>query len=1525
MRSSRRGCPVPHGYRPAGVRTGRVPAPRSLRRGSAATGRRYRPTASGVPPAFRLRSRITVVHWVRWHTTQEVSMSSVPEIVPRDFPFPEGTRGKIHDAILRITTSRQGWHGPVESVRIRRVFDGGRSGALVLDVVLRAGSERRQRVVKIGPVAEMVTEFANFRRFLGDYPTAVCAPIQEVTDGARGEGGRPGIEAEAVVYAHVEEYAGRSEVPAVTLEDVVAGAFGSGTAEQLAHGLITALFTAMATPFHNRREVQAERSLRDLNPVLGPDIVIEPGVVTAELTYPEDILQASLEGTENFPPGTPIRLADPAHSAVRVVLSSPSDGPISGVVVSTRFAERRARFDGAFETVERTADAVVADGVRTADPARGLQRVLTDPELGRVRGVVHGDLNGRNVMCVDGRPVLIDFAATTDDQPVLADAAYLEVSLIRDVFAELTYAESVRIQRLLALAGRLSAPGADERLADLLDGRQARIAFGILAKIRSSAARSYPREVVAWRDYLAQVHFTAYRTAKWGPEVQTAAKLRAVHAVAAVATEWLADDDSFAHWPDPDEVLKCVASFADPADPETLDVIAGLVAAADREQPGADVDLREFTDRYVIRYFSAEAREMVLELSREHDWFMGGAPEETPTPLVVAGGAGSGKTTVLRELAYRAAMDIVRPDGGVAGLGMPRLVHARRLLDDTDTGGLPREALALGAIRLLVDGVDEVPAPDRARLFERLDVLHRRFPRARVILAARNPEQAVRMGFEVVRIDPWPPKLAMRYIVDHSSSVVTWSYSRLRQEFRGVEGVTPGLLTMYLDVLRERRTFVALTDVYHEYFVALLDGLDPSELVRAAEVSVGADGPVAPPAGTDDFVARGVLRREGGEIHFAQGIERDFFAAMSLTEASEATLRERARSFAWRPITLLAAQLPEVPDDVLETIVRATGDGDPEFAARLLRRRPSVPYCREFVQAQSAALGDPARGRFTALRALRALGILGTPDALRQLMGQLTAQAASPELLRAALDALTGRSPSKPEDFAVPEEWLRNLLGELLDANSPRETRLAVIRVVKDERVRGLDLMLAGLVTGLDDEVAQAADDALAALDVVLPSSLRSRRPGLAAARLADIERVLPTMSVDAEIQAARADRLRQLERLDDPAFWSERLYSYGIRHDVADRVDGLFDGPVDLSEVRHLGAMEVGAANILAHRILAEHPRLRDELVFAADRGSPTSVLLIAAAAVGSPTTVWIAAKLVTELAEHDRGERIEGLAALAHAIVQADPATGFRISRDAASRLQDRAVAARLHWPWITMLAHTRPAPEELDVLLAAGDVRAIAEVATACTAFDGAPPDPLEFGEAACRFLLADRSGDPVVRALALCAAGLPQGLTEITELIADRSLGATASTISSGRYGLVEVAPLGEILPAYGQLARRSGKGDAARRLLADFHPAGLHASVAEGKAIALGYLGDWIPLVEAASGDGGRLDTAARHTVREWVPGPATPAGLGEPVAVASWLKQRLADAALSPGRRSLAEELLFEVERQHGALLPDQR
>ncbi|WP_410674052.1 hypothetical protein [Amycolatopsis sp. cmx-4-68] len=1263
-----------------------------------------------------------------------------PEITPPDFALPENTRGRIYHLLERIGSSRAGWRGGlVESIRVRRLIGGGRSGAVVLDIVLCAGSERRQRVVKMGPTEEMSREYANFRRFLRDYPTAICAPIQEVTDGARepAPDDREGFD--AVVYAHVEDYAGRPEAPACTLEDVVASAFEGDAADlELSQRLVEALFAGMATPFHNRRKILGERSLRDLNPTLGPDLVVEAGEVTAEPSYPEDVFQHSL-GPETFVPGSPIVLFGSSGSdvRVRVLPTGPAADRVAGTVVGTRFADRRAHFEAAFTTFERAGRTVFADGTGVADPALGLRRALTDPELGRVRGVVHGDLNARNVMCVDARPVLIDFAKTADGQPVFADAAWLEISLIRDVFSKLSHSELVKVQRLLALAHRLRRPAVGEELAGFFDG-PAKTAFLVLLAIRSSAARSYPKEIAAWRDYLAQLHLKSYRTAKWTGDVQTAAKLRAVHAVAAVATEWLAETDPFERWPDCAMVLRALAPLVDLDDPDAVDVVAGLAAADRTRSPGAAaIDPGDLGSRYARRHFSAKAWETLVGLSREHDSFVGPLPEGLDDAVVLAGGAGVGKSRVLRELAYRAAADVVRPEADGAAR-MPVLVDAAELLEgrSLEEGlGLPPASLVLGAVSLLVDGVDDLVPDDQDKVFGRVGESRARFPRTPVLIASRLPARAAEAGVRAVLLRAWSRKRSLRFFTTQSDVLFAEEdMRRLGGELRSLGPVSPALLTTYVEVARRNRRAVSLTDVYREYFAARVGTLDRAALINVAVRSVDRGAPVRPVEPVAEFVEQGLLRQVGESVLFTHGFERDFFAACSFADADEPFLRERARRFAWRPVSRLAAQLPEVPDEVVDILADAVTGADPVFAAQLLGRRSSA-YGAEFTRIQAAILRDPLSGRFAALSAVRALVVLGTSEALRSLERELTRPPTSPGVLCDALATLAVRHGHLDEDLRVPGDWLRALLGRLLHEDLPADVVLGAVDAIKSQRTTGLELLLADLAEAGTPVVAQAADAALAELGTVLPRPLRTRRRELVATRLATVEERLPTLSVDGDIRSARAERIDLLRRLGDPDVLLARLYAYGMHFDIAEALDGMLDDPVDLTGVQRLADLDIRTLNALVHRILAAHSELCDELVFAADSGSPVAVLLAAATALRSPASVEHAACLVAELAEVETGEKIEGLAALAHAVVAVDPVHGFEVSRRAARRLQERAIPARLYWPWTTMLAHTHPSPGELDVLLA-GDVRdAIGETARACTAFDGAPRETVNFSPAAC----------------------------------------------------------------------------------------------------------------------------------------------------------------------------------------------
>ena len=84
-------------------------------------------------------------------------------------------------------------------------------------------------------------------------------------------------------------------------------------------------------------------------------------------------------------------------------------------------------------------------------------------QTGRINSVVHGDLNPRNVLVVDGQPCLIDYALTKKDQPLFCDFVRLEGCLMMEVLpGELTWRQLLRLQRWLAVACRLAGGGPAE-------------------------------------------------------------------------------------------------------------------------------------------------------------------------------------------------------------------------------------------------------------------------------------------------------------------------------------------------------------------------------------------------------------------------------------------------------------------------------------------------------------------------------------------------------------------------------------------------------------------------------------------------------------------------------------------------------------------------------------------------------------------------------------------------------------------------------------------------------------------------------------------------------------------------------------------------------------------------------------------------------------------------------------------------------------------------------------------------------
>ncbi|WTW98862.1 hypothetical protein OG216_38430 [Streptomycetaceae bacterium NBC_01309] len=533
------------------------------------------------------------------------------------------------------------------------------------------------------------------------------------------------------------------------------------------------------------------------------------------------------------------RLLSPADTDGRVRAGS----SLRAQVVDTRILRFR-----------RLVREVLGDEVLFVDAGLRLDDVLVGPPFGRLRSIlcdsaegwvsatVHDDLNPRNVLVAEDQPYLIDHARADDDMPLLGDPAWLEVNLVRDVVARrLSPRELVRLSRCLAVASRLGRPGRDAgdgawSLRWPCQGQSEAFgaAFRVLWRIRAAARDGYPPEGRQpwWREYLSQLTLAACRTLKWPRDAHDRGTVHAALAAAGVAGEFLASEGeggpaAFDYWSTDELHLVALELLPvlDPGSPDGLTLLLDVVSAVDARGAGSDdlaAVVEQARDRTVRALCSAAAEQRLRVLSRRRTPFIPlrgsvvdrgeaapagnpGTDHEGPAlrligehaAVVLVGGAGAGKSTVLRELEYlyacavlgdrtdppvpprlpvlMHAADIARvlgSHGGHSGYSgvMARASTAGELLG----GPLCGRLLRLRGVRLMVDGLDELPLRDQEAVERWLRDLREHHPDVPLVLCRRtsayrttSPDEHMRLP--VVRLHGVTRDQARRYAAGHTA------------------------------------------------------------------------------------------------------------------------------------------------------------------------------------------------------------------------------------------------------------------------------------------------------------------------------------------------------------------------------------------------------------------------------------------------------------------------------------------------------------------------------------------------------------------------------------------------------------------------------------------------------------------------------------------------------------------------------------------------------------------------------------
>lgn len=696
-------------------------------------------------------------------------------------------------------------------------------------------------------------------------------------------------------------------------------------------------------------------------------------------------------------------------------------------------------------------------------------------------------------------------------------------------------------------------------------------------------------------------------------------------------------------------------------------------------------------------------------------------------------------------------------------------------------------------------------------------------------------------------------------------------------------------------------------------------------------------------------------------LRFRVPIYRDYFAATVIDQEPQ-TLPTRARQLSWQPPLRVAASRSTTDPELVPVVLAETAQADPPFAGQVLAAAPGVDdqTVAWFVGDQVTVLTDPRSGHVAADRAAAALVELGSRGV--RALARLVRDRRAPLVGRlAGLSALrtTTQAPDQHATRAAARPTA--LINQLLtDPAEPTQVRVAAVGYAADLRAPHLALVIAeAFRADAPWPYLRQAYGSFATLGVPIPPRLHQVYLEAAERRLYELERALPSMTLTQPTRLAQRERCQLLRQLSPTGvdLLLDRRFSFEIDEDIRTAIDELVTaGALEDSQTAQvlraqgtadswIGLFTGGddrVATAAAHRVLRDAPQHATDLVAAVgSNDSPPRLRAAAVAATesGAASLPHLERLVLDLLTTPLIAARLEPLASLLASVAAIDSTRGGQLAEHVYRVLVAAGDPARLHWPLRGALARCLPRPAQWETLLRSTDDGhqdlAVAALAASGFHLDASPAQRPPLSATAQQRLAQTRPAEPAswaavdfVRAAA--RAQLPDGLTMVRAMLDQPAVATMLRQVSHGRYGVIELAALAEVLSAGGFLTRHCLiTGDTTTTALANdianqiatLDTATAHPSVTTGKLIALGYLGDPGPLLRQLDSAEPRLHAAAIHAVQHWtVDGPRTPMPWRDPQQAAAMIAELLHNAEHPPAAQSTLLTILDRLQQQTGWL-----